>query len=192
MKNFWRVTFFQLWLGVFLSAGLLNCRSAETAGLGLDGKSLNPLANTNAATVLVFISDDCPISNRYGPELERLEKAYSSRGVKFWLVHSDATETASAIREHARAYELTIPEIRDPHQELAKLAHAQATPTAAVFTPVGKLVYHGRIDNRAVTLGTERAHATTHDLTDALDAVLAGRAVAVPATLAVGCAIPGL
>jgi hypothetical protein len=52
------------------------------------------------------------------------------------------------------------------------------------------LVYRGRIDDRVEDLGRERARAVRHDLADALDAVLAGRAVAVPETRAIGCSIP--
>jgi hypothetical protein len=175
----------------WLLAGLLcGCVSTSPVAEDLAGKACDPLANTNAATVLIFISDDCPISNRYAPEFRRLEEAYGQRGVNFWLVHADKTETAAAIREHARQFDLTMPELRDPEQRLLKLAREDVTPSAAVFVPGGKLVYRGRIDDRVEDLGRERARAVRHDLADALDAVLAGRAVAVPETRAIGCSIP--
>jgi hypothetical protein len=50
-------------------------------------------------------------------------------------------------------------------------------------------LYRGRIDNRVADFGSTRPEATVHDLKDALDAVLAGRPVAVPFTKSVGCAI---
>jgi AhpC/TSA family len=180
--------FFQLLLLACLLAG---CASPHPSAIDLGGKSTNPLAETNAATVLIFISNDCPISNRYAPELQRLHDLYTPRGVNFWLVHADATETTAAIREHARAYSLTIPELRDPHQQLARLSHATVTPTAAIFTPGAKLVYHGRIDDRVADLGRERAHAVQHDLADALDAILSGQRVPASTTEAIGCNIPG-
>jgi hypothetical protein len=180
------------WVGVIIMGGLLGCVSASPTALDLNDAPQTPFAKTNVATVLIFISDDCPISNRYAPELERLNAEYGKRGVKFWLVHSDKSETPPAIREHAREYSLTIEELRDTGLRLAKLSHAQATPTAAVFTRDGQLVYHGRIDDRAVDLGQEKVHATQRDLVNAMDEVLAGRAVAVPVTPVVGCAIPGL
>jgi hypothetical protein len=53
----------------------------------------------------------------------------------------------------------------------------------------GRVVYRGRIDDRYVDLGLERPAATTHDLADALAAVVAGKPVPHPNTQAVGCFI---
>jgi hypothetical protein len=72
------------------------------------------------------------------------------------------------------------------------MAHATVTPEAAIFVPEGKglrEVYHGRIDDRYAGLGQERPQATHHDLEDAVQAVLAGRAVPTPQGRPVGCAI---
>jgi hypothetical protein len=50
-------------------------------------------------------------------------------------------------------------------------------------------MYLGRIDDRFPDLGVRREEPTTHELRDALDAVLAGKPVETPRTLAVGCFI---
>ncbi len=63
------------------------------------------------------------------------------------------------------------------------------TPEVALFDAAGRLAYLGRIDDRYVDFGVDRPAPATHDLAEALDAVLAGRPVAVPRTHAVGCAI---
>jgi hypothetical protein len=39
--------------------------------------------------VLVFVRTDCPISNRYAPELRRLQDRFAPRGMAFWLVYPD-------------------------------------------------------------------------------------------------------
>lgn len=39
-----------------------------------------------AMTVLRFISADCPSSNRYAPEINRLHGEFAARGVRFRLV----------------------------------------------------------------------------------------------------------
>ena len=62
------------------------------------------------------------------------------------------------------------------------------TPEAAVYAG-GRVVYHGRIDDRYVDLGLERPAAQVHDLADALSAVVAGQPVKHPVTQAVGCYI---
>jgi hypothetical protein len=66
------------------------------------------------------------------------------------------------------------------------------TPEAAVYTPDHRLVYRGRIDDWYVDFGKPRAAPTTHDLEDALEAVLGGRPVADARTTAVGCFIGDL
>ena len=170
---------------------MTGCVSPMSSAVDLEGKRCDPLAsNRGVATVLIFVSVDCPIANRYVPEILRLQETYGRRDVSFWLVHSDPHETVTQIREHAREFHLTVPEVRDPQHHLAMLAHAEVTPTAAVFARDGRLVYHGRIDDRISDLQRERPVPTRRDLAEALDAVLSGRAVAEPVTQAVGCFIP--
>jgi hypothetical protein len=80
----------------------------------------------------------------------------------------------------------------DPKQSLVALAHATVTPEAAIFLVDGdnlREVYHGRIDDRYISLGQERPHAQHHDLELALAAALAGRPVPPPEGPAVGCSI---
>jgi hypothetical protein len=137
---------------------------------------------------LVFVRTDCPISNRYAPELLRLERLYSPQ-VVFYLVYPDAAETAEAIRRHMADYGYEWTALRDPGHALVKLAGATATPEAAVFTARGVLVYHGRIDNRYIDLGRAMAAPTRRDLEEALKAVRAGRPVEVGSTRPIGCSL---
>src|SRR5262249_17501401 len=64
--------------------------------------------------VFVFISVDCPISNRYAPEIRRLHARFAPQGVKFWLIHPNADESASDIRKHNEDYQYRIEALRDP------------------------------------------------------------------------------
>jgi hypothetical protein len=82
----------------------------------------------------------------------------------------------------------TIEALRDPRHALVRRVQASVTPEAAVVVE-GTVRYRGRIDDRYVELGRERPAPTTHDLEDALTAVLSGRPVARPTTQAVGCFI---
>jgi hypothetical protein len=142
------------------------------------------------AIVFLFTSTDCPISNRYAPEVRRIAETFASKGVTFRLVYPNPAENAAAIREHmsAFAYGGATAALRDPAHALVKFVGATVTPEAAVYAG-GRIVYRGRIDDRHVDLGVERPAATTRDLADALAAVVAGKAVAHPTTQAVGCFI---
>ncbi len=167
--------------------------SAETPALGLDGKPVDPFGATHAtATVLIFVGCECPISNRYAPEIRRLHEKFSPRGVRFWIVYPDADTTAEDIRRHVREFNLAGEAVRDPGQSLARKSKAKVTPEGAVFTAAGRLAYHGRIDDRVVDFGKERPAPTQRDLADALEAVLAGKKPRSASTPSVGCRIPDL
>lgn len=144
------------------------------------------------AIVFLFVRTECPMSNRYAPDVRRLHGTFALRHVVFRLVYPDPADSPKTIRDHITAYAYPMDALRDPRQALATLAKATVTPEAAVFDARGRLVYHGRIDNRYEQLGEERQVPTRRDLEEALTAVLAGRAVPQAATHAVGCFLADL
>ncbi len=157
------------------------------------GVDHHPFADpTVKAVSLVFVLPDCPISNGYAPEINRLCAEYGPRGARFFLVHVDEDLSQRTAAEHAREYGYTCPVVLDGGHVWVRRAGARKVPEAAVFGPDGERKYLGRIDDLHAGLGKRRAQATSLDLRDALDAVLAGRPVPRPVTEAVGCYIPSL
>jgi hypothetical protein len=155
----------------------------------LDGTLVDPFqapAGTRA-TVFLFVSTDCPISNRYAPDIHRLEDEFAKNGVAFSLVYPNPAEEAAAIREHVSAFSLPWRALRDPGHGLVKYAGVTITPEAAIYDASGRLTYRGRIDDRYSAIGAERTVATRRDLRDAIAATLAGKPVAQRFTQAVGC-----
>ena len=161
---------------------------AESAG----GGEVDPLAMPAGVKAIVFLftSTDCPISNRYAPEVRRLAATFGPRGVLFKLVYPNPADSRRAVMEHMSefAYAGATEALRDPKHALVKFTGVTVTPEAAIYAG-GRIVYHGRIDDRYVDLGLERPAAQVHDLADALTAVAAGRPVKHPVTRAVGCYI---
>jgi hypothetical protein len=157
-----------------------------------DGSQADPRVPPSGAKAIVwlFTSTDCPVSNRYAPEVRRLVARFGPEGVVFRLIYPNPHETPLSIREHmtAFAYAGTTQAFHDPAQTLVKLSGVTVTPEAAVYAG-GRIVYRGRIDDRYVDLGRERPAATEHDLADALAAVVSGKPVLKPVTQAVGCFI---
>ena len=181
------------WLAVARLIVAHSSLAAEPSWLDISGREVDPFAtNGDKALVFIFVKTDCPISNRYAPEVHRLCEKFSRQGVSFWLVHADPDTPVEVARQHAQDYRYACGVLRDPKHLLVKLCEARVTPEAAVFTPQRRLVYHGRIDDRFVALGQERATATRHDLEEVLGAVLNGKAVAPASTKAVGCTIAPL
>lgn len=173
------------------AAGLVLFHDGANA-FDLDGRPFDPLATRAAATALIFVGPDCPISNRYAPEIQRLSALYERDGVLFFLVYPDPQLSSASIRQHLAQFAYELPALRDPQHALVDLAEAGATPQAAVFDGAGALVYSGRIDDRYIDFGKQRPTARTHDLDEALQATLAGRRPATARTPAVGCYIADL
>ena len=157
----------------------------------LDGRVVDPFAASAGASAIVFLftSVDCPISNRYAPVVDRLHETFQSQGTAFWLIYPNLSESAERIRTHLDAFGYHLRALRDPQHALVKLAGASVTPEVALYDRRQRLVYHGRIDDRYVSLGLERPVPTKHDLEDALSATLAGKPLREAAAPAVGCFI---
>jgi hypothetical protein len=159
----------------------------------LDGQPFDLFSSSqDHLTVVVFTRSDCPISNRYAPEMRRLYESLHPRGVDFYLIYVDPKEAPAAIREHLKEYEYPCPGLRDPHHTLVRRTGATVTPEAAVFASDGRMAYRGRIDDSNVDFGKSAPAATKHDLEDAIEATLVRKPVAEPVTTAVGCYIGDL
>jgi hypothetical protein len=138
---------------------------------------------TDLPAVYVFLSTECPVSNRYAGRIVRLEKEFRGRGVHFFAVFPNDTESAEAVRSYAVEREIAFPVVRDK----GILAHgfgATVTPEAVLVDRQGALRYRGRIDDNA-----DGTRVTSRDLDIAIRAVLAGTTPTAPRTRAVGCLI---
>ena len=156
--------------------------------LDTSGNQIDPLSNQGQkVTVLFFLTAGCSIGNGYAPEIARIIKDYRDAGVRCFGVF--AHESSSAVASHLKEFKLPLTPVLDPQLLLAKFTGASVTPEACVLSPAGELLYRGRIDDRAVKIGTVRNEPRVRDLRLALDEVLAGRPVATKFTKAVGCYI---
>jgi peroxiredoxin len=140
------------------------------------------------ATVVVFISVECPIANLYTPMLGDMQKTYGFRGVHFLAINSNDQDSSSAVGIHAREHKLAFPVCKDVDHKAADAFGARRTPEAFLLDSKGIIRYRGRIDDQFGY--TYRRPAPLHtDLKDALEAVIAGRAVLNPETEVRGCII---
>jgi hypothetical protein len=157
----------------------------------LDGRLVNPLAVPpgTKALVALFVSVECPVSNRYAPELQRIEQRFGNAGVKFLLIYPNPMDSPEKIDAHVNDFRHPGRVLRDPDHAFAKLAGVSVTPEAAVFGRDGTLVYRGRIDDRYVRIGLERPAPTRRDLVAGIEAAVAGGQADPARTDAVGCFI---
>lgn len=172
-------------------AGLATAAGADPPVRDLQGRAVDPLDSSAAgAVVLLFIGVDCPISNRYAPELQRLYEEYAADDVAFWLVYAGPSDSAASAVTHRREYGYRIPAVLDPARTLVDRAGVSVTPEAAVFDADRRVIYRGRIDDRYVAFGQARPRPTRRDLALVLDAIRDGEPVEPTTTRAIGCFIP--
>jgi hypothetical protein len=193
-----RLSALVLWSLVLGSAaGLAQADRGRTLALPeVSGRTLMPFAPDGRANVVFFVATDCPVSNSYAPEIQRVCRDYRSRGVGCSLMYEDVDTHPSPaqldkqVRQHLEEYGYDgFSVVVDRERAAATYVKASITPQAFVIDRSGDVRYRGRIDNLYAALGKTRQQVTRHDLRDALDAVLAGRTVLHPETEALGCFI---
>lgn len=182
---------------------LSNCRAGETPPWWSPRVDLEQLPNGDLqgrvhrfgepggarGAVFVFMSTQCPISNSFVPELNRLADHYGAKQFPFYGVISDPYTTREQAVRHQREYKVGFPVLFDSDQEIQKRLGPSHTPQAVVVTAEGLVCYSGRINNLFPAVGQRRDSANKHELRDALDAVLAGRRVSVWWSVPVGCPV---
>src|ERR1043165_7743482 len=95
-------------------------RPAGLAWKDVTGKKYGPADITaKKATLFVFSSTECPISNIYVPRLIRLAKEFAPKGVQFFLVNSNTSESSQKLVKYSRDRNLPFPAIKDNGTELA-------------------------------------------------------------------------
>ena len=153
----------------------------------VDGKpfSLADAEKANSYVVLMFIATQCPYSNGYNDRMRDMAAAYAKMGIQFVGINSNNTESVEETAAHAKQHGFGFPVLKDPGNKVADLYDARRTPEIFVIGRDGKLLYHGRIDDNS----NDASKVTSPDLKNALDALLAGQAVAKAETKAFGCTI---
>lgn len=138
------------------------------------------------AFVLVFLGAECPLSNLYTPRLVELEKKYRGEKVKILGLYPNEPETIDRIAAHGDDYELPFLLLKDFGQQIADAVGVTRTPGVALLDAGLVLRYRGRIDDQ-YSAASRKESPTSKELVDAIDALLAGKPVAVPQAAADGC-----
>ena len=138
--------------------------------------------------IVVFSCNHCPYVVGSEERMIKLHADYSWRGVQMVAINSNETEghpgdSFDHMKERARDKDFRFPYLRDDTQGVALAYGALRTPHYYVFDEQRKLRYTGRMDDNPRNPGQE----TTHELRDAVDALLGGKSPEVPLTNPIGC-----
>lgn len=152
--------------------------------------SLNDLAS-DKATVIMFICNHCPYVKHIQSKMLEIAKKYQPLGVSFVAISSNdpvgyPQDGPDMMRLEAEQHGYTFPYLFDADQSVARAYQAACTPEIYVFDSALKCVYRGRFDDSTPKNGLA---CTGKDLTNALDDVLAGRAVSGEQLPSIGCGI---
>lgn len=148
----------------------------------LDGPAEDYDPAASKATVLVFLSTICPISNAYQDRLRALMTATQGKPVRWLLAVANDNESPTDIAAYAADTKLPI--LIDRYGMMAERFGAAMTPEAIVLDARGEVRYKGAIDD-----AQNPARVKIRPLRDAIDALVAGREVPVKSLRAFGCAI---
>ncbi len=165
---------------------------------GIDGK-MHKLSDYAASKVLVlvFTCDHCPTAQLYESRIKQLASDYSGKGVALVAIepnnpnairldelgYTDVSDSLDEMKIRAAYRHFNFPYLYDGDtQAVARAYGPQATPHVFIFDQQRKLRYEGRIDN-----SQRESLVKTQDARNAIDALLAGKPVAVDHTRVFGC-----
>lgn len=179
---------------------------ASTASLGLgekapqaslkmknvDGKelSITDVGAGKKGTLVVFTCNHCPYAKAWEQRIVELGNTYAKQGVGVVLVNPNdpkvqAEDRMEVMQERAKSRGMTFPYVTDSTSEVARAFGATKTPEVFLFDAGGKLVYKGAVDDNS----EDPAKVKETYLKNALDALLAGKAITNKETKALGCSI---
>ena len=146
--------------------------------------SLKDLSRDKKATVVIFISTECPVSNEYNERFLALHNDYKDQGVQFIGINSNRNESVEEIAEHNKTNKFDFVVLKDLGNKIADKFGARRTPEVYLLDEKRILRYRGAIDNN-------QKNPETHYLRERLDLVIAGRAIPEDRkkTKAFGCTI---
>jgi len=148
-----------------------------------DGAVLEPQRLPDGPFLIAVRDPDCPVSRRYAPRLQRLEK----RLPVLYLLTGAMAEVQTAQRD-AQRHGLHAPFILDKSSELARWLGVRSSGDVFLFGGDAQLRYRGAIDDQ-YGIGFSRDAPTRHFLQAALQALRKDEPVAIAATVAPGCVL---
>jgi len=134
-------------------------------------------------TILVFLSAQCPVVKGYNARIAAFAKSYRAKGINVVGINSNASESLEWVKSNAAEnYDFAV--LIDKGNVLADKLGANVTPEIYFFDENSKLLYKGAIDN-----DRSGENVTNNYLQDAVDAKMAGKAIAKTSANAFGCSI---
>ena len=167
---------------------------------GTDGKTYTLSSfKDSKILVMIFTCNHCPTAQAYEDRMKQLVTDYKNKGVAVIAIspndplsvrldelgYTDLSDSFEEMKIRAKDKNFNFPYLYDGETSAASMKYGpQATPHVFIFDAERKLRYSGRIDD-----GEKPGTAKVHDTRNAIDALIAGKAVPVEKTKTFGCSI---
>ena len=157
----------------------------------VDGRTVNRSEFAGKPLLVMFICNHCPYVKHLRDHLADTCKDYQEKGMAIVGISSNDVTThpddsPEKMAEEAKEAGYSFPYLFDEAREVAKAYKAACTPDFFLYNRNHKLVYRGQYDDSRPDSGIP---LTGTDLRAAMDAVLAGQAVASEQKPSIGCNI---
>ena len=156
--------------------------------IGGETMSLRDVLGNNGA-IIAFTCNHCPYVVGSEARIEGIASKAASDGIGFVGINSNAPvnyESDSWDNMVKRANRgMGYAYLHDESQEIASAYGAERTPEFYLLDSVGTIVYRGRLDDSP----RDPSHASTSELSDAMDEMAAGNSISVQRTESIGCSV---
>jgi hypothetical protein len=141
------------------------------------------------AIVVMIHGNGCQIVRSILPDYKALRDEYESKGVRFLMLNANLQDTRATIASEAAEWGIDMPILIDSAQIIAPSLNVTRTGEVLIINPVSREIsYRGAINDR-VHFERQKKEASEHYVKNALDAVLAGKSVALSEVKSVGCIV---
>jgi peroxiredoxin len=193
----------RIWLGVLMagmvgSAGALPPGSVAPEFKGVDSNGVEHSLSEYRGkfVVLEWANQGCPYERKHylSGNMESLQKQWTAKGVVWLSIISSAPGeqgyvTGAQENDYLKTMKASpTAALLDPKGTIGHLYDAKTTPHMFVIDPAGKIVYQGAIDDKP-SPDPSTLNGADNYLSDALNAALAGKPVAVAVTKPYGCSV---
>ncbi len=139
--------------------------------------------------VLEWINWDCPFVKRHkkAGTMNRLAAKYAGKDVVWLGVNSTHYAETKADADHVDKYNLAYHVLGDYDGKVGRAYGAKTTPHMVIIDRAGQIAYDGAIDNDP--RGKKSADETVNHVEQALEALLAGKAVPDAENKPYGCSV---
>lgn len=137
---------------------------------------------------VVFLDEECPVSQKYSRILQDLHSQYEGR-ISFVAIFMPDLQGNTGATEYLDTYGFRGIILNDSTFTACDHLGAKITPEAFLIDSDREVRYQGAIDNWYYALGKYRRVTTEYYLKDAMDQLLSGEEITISETQPIGCYI---